>query len=406
MNKLPLLLLLTLFVSFQAVSQNAKYDLRFKIHQIDCHWNTVVFDLEIKAESPTTHFNLADLNIRFSFGNALANPTILQELDVSGVIFNQQHASFYDPHHLNGSNNNIVSYNVPLAGGDGYPIEDVNYVPIGRMSFDIVDISLPLHLDFLSQLNGDFPTTAITEKYNNTYGVAQEAILHDHLDLNYCGYNNGAKIRPKLFLEGPFNSSTREMAIGMNNSGLVPLVQPYAALGMHFGTETTTAAIITNHNIVDWVLVQIRKATDSTVVLGTIAGLLDNEGNVTDVDGQSPILVSQYSQNAFVSIVHRNHLSIMTAQSIDMLYLTITPVDFTTIPLFGNNSTKIDDGKQIMWAGDSDTNGSVNAGDRSNVWNDRNQAQYLRTDLTLDGVVNAADRSVGWNNRNLTAQKP
>lgn len=405
MNKLILLLIAFLF-SIQAIGQQAKYDLRFNFDYFDCHYNQIVFDLEVRAHNPSSHFNIADINIRFSYGNALANPVLVQELDLSGTIFTPQYMCLFEPHHLNGTSNNVVSYNVVMAGGTGYPLDDVNFTPIGKMSLDVVDYNLPLELTFLSLLNGDFPSTTVVEKYNDSLAIAQEGTFYNSFDTNICTHDI-TNIRPKLFLEGPFDSNSREMNIGANMAGLIPTSQPFAALGIYNGPEITTTSVISNHNIVDWVLVQFRKETDSTVILSTKAGLLDNEGNVTDVDGTSPISISSWIvDKAFISIVHRNHLSIMTANPIDLFHFSVTPVDFTTIPLYGNNSTKIDNGTQIMWAGDSDTNGAVNAGDRSSVWNDRNLTQYLRTDYTLDGVVNATDRSVCWNNRNLTAQLP
>ena len=58
------------------------------------------------------------------------------------------------------------------------------------------------------------------------------------------------------------------------------------------------------------------------------------------------------------------------------------------------------------YTGDSDGSGTVNAGDRSNSWNQRNLSGYYGTDVDLSGTVNAGDRSVIWNNRNLSTQVP
>jgi len=59
-----------------------------------------------------------------------------------------------------------------------------------------------------------------------------------------------------------------------------------------------------------------------------------------------------------------------------------------------------------MWSGDVDSDFIIAAGDRSLVWNRRNQTGYLFADVNLDGVVNAIDRSLVWNARNLTTQLP
>ena len=60
----------------------------------------------------------------------------------------------------------------------------------------------------------------------------------------------------------------------------------------------------------------------------------------------------------------------------------------------------------LLWAGDSSADGLVNATDRSDTWNNRNQNGYLNADLNLDGSCNAGDRSIAWNNRNRVGQVP
>jgi len=471
------------------------------------------------------------MNFRFNYNNALANPTLVQELTLSGNVntTTPPTVSFYDTHTLTGTISDIVSYNVSLTGGDGYPLNDIDYVSVGRISFDIIDSSVPIELTFRSKIGGNFPNTFIGEKYNNDLYIAAEASFNDYLQNVYC-FNNtnpitvndmgtgapeitetycvldndsdpetelntgsisivtgptvaegiafvdtlgcisftptagfsgtvpmtyevcddgnsiesvkgadnpdpvslpdpmtpgiatmpalcstgtlevvvgsgGVKVSPKLYLEGPYNSGSGEMTIGVNSSGFLPTTEPFTAIGIHTGTETTTTAILANNAIVDWVLVELRDAANPTTVITTRAALLSSQGVVTDTDGVSPVDFIVTAGNYHVSVIHRNHLGIMTANALALSPMN-TSVDFTTTALYGLNPVKIDSGVQIMWAGDSDTNGAVNAADRSNVWNDRNLSDYLPTDFTLDGTVNAADRSRCWNNRNLTAQLP
>jgi len=63
-------------------------------------------------------------------------------------------------------------------------------------------------------------------------------------------------------------------------------------------------------------------------------------------------------------------------------------------------------GTYAIFSGDTEGSGTVNAADRSNTWNDRNNTGYNGSDLDLSGTVNAADRSTVWNNRNLGTQVP
>ena len=83
--------------------------------------------------------------------------------------------------------------------------------------------------------------------------------------------------------------------------------------------------------------------------------------------------------------------------------------DFTTnqSKAYGANAmADLGGGTYGMYSGDSDGSGTVNAGDRSNTWNDRNKTGYYGSDLDLSGTVNAADRSIVWNRRNLSTQVP
>jgi len=67
-------------------------------------------------------------NYRFSFNRAaLANPRIVEELTISGFIggadlpqMRTLGFTLFSPHNLTGSLDTVMSYNVELAGGDGY----------------------------------------------------------------------------------------------------------------------------------------------------------------------------------------------------------------------------------------------------------------------------------------------
>ncbi len=525
-------ILILFFLSTQLFGQDGQFDVRFKLHSVDCSTNKLLVDVEIRAESSTKTFRVSDMNFRFNFSSGLANPMLDQELTLSGTVSTTSPVttSFYATHTLTGTSNDIVSYNVSLSGGDGYPLNDVDYVPVGRLSFDIVDATIPISFDFRSKLAGDFPATFIGEKFNTALFIADEGAYNNYLQNIYCIANtppvtvndtgtgtpgvagthcvisndsdsetmvdpaslsvvtvptpsqgsifvntatgcieftpaagfsglvsitykicddgnqipatrgadnptpssmpdpmtpgvatttplctNGmlsitvaggpVLVSPKVFLEGPYNSGAGEMSTGVNDDGLLPTSEPYTALGLHNGTETTTAAILTANSIVDWVLVELRDAANPSTILATRAALLDNQGNVTDTDGVSPVGFVVSGANYHVSVVHRNHLGVMTANPLALTSMN-TAIDYTTIGLFGTNAAKMVNGIQVLWTGDANTDGNVNAADRSDTWNDRNIADYLTSDLTLDGVVNAADRSACWNNRNLSAQLP
>ena len=83
-------------------------------------------------------------------------------------------------------------------------------------------------------------------------------------------------------------------------------------------------------------------------------------------------------------------------------------IDFSDagFAVYGTDNRVMDGAVMTMRAGDATSDGSVNAADRADTWNFRNQSGYLLSDVDLSGTCNAADRAITWNNRNASAQLP
>jgi len=148
-----LLVALVLTASAALVSAADEYDVRF--HNATYDGTKVHVDIQVKASNLSETFNLSEQNYRFSFNaEAITNPTIVQELQISGAV----NSSFYAQHSLRGSKANIISYNVELAGGEGYLLND-DWVGVGRLAFDVVDNTQCLELTW--QTPGQFPPTYV-----------------------------------------------------------------------------------------------------------------------------------------------------------------------------------------------------------------------------------------------------
>ena len=158
---------------------------------------------------------------------------------------------------------------------------------------------------------------------------------------------------------------------------------------------------------IDWVLVQLRDEADPTMVIRTRAGLLMSDGYVKDLDGLTPITFSDLGDGMyFLTIQHRNHLSVISDVAIEILAGQGIH-DFTTGGAMGAEPMKLmSGGAYALWCGDLNADGVIDAGDRSIAWNMRNQTGYLQADATMDGVVDASERSVTWNNRNKASGLP
>lgn len=202
--------------------------------------------------------------------------------------------------------------------------------------------------------------------------------------------------------------------------GLIPLIEPYTALGYAFvggGSETTTAGVLAasgNNAIVDWVVVELRSSASNTTVVASKAGLLQRDGDIVGVDGTSPLSFNQPSGSYYVVVRHRNHLGVMTNGTVALSGALVT-VDLTAsgTVTYGTDARKTAGATMLLWAGN--TFKDVPPPSKllyTNADNDRDPILlaiggvvptnsipgYLLTDTNLDGKVKytgaANDRDV------------
>lgn len=278
------------------------------------------------------------------------------------------------------------------------------YLNQGNRTFQADTCLLPLGIQQalkLSDADGDGDVDAF---YLTAEGELYIAENVDHY----------ASLGLKVFLQGPYDPGSGLMSDHLRSSGLLPQEEPYRDLSfslvdgrrekVHPGIFDTTG----QNAIVDWVLVELRNASDPSEVLATRSALLQRDGDVVDIDGKSALAIPAESDisSAYIAVHHRNHLGVMTASAIP-LHSDETIVDFTDVatPTFGVSAqASLGGGVLGLVSGDLDASGVIDAGDRSQAWNDRNVLGYELSDSDLSGVVDASDRSNAWNNRNKTAQ--
>ena len=207
----------------------------------------------------------------------------------------------------------------------------------------------------------------------------------------------------RVFLEGPFSAGL--MSTSLNTGGSIPLNQPYNTTPWNYNGTETAGSIPSG--VVDWVLLELRSNTTTTVARR--AAFLRSNGSLVDLNGTSNVSFPGVpAGNYYLVIYHRNHLPIMTANPVQVSN-NPTLFDLSTGQgqAYGTNAMKdLGGGVYGLYTADTDGSGTVNASDRSNTWNQRNLSGYYGTDVDLSGTVNAADRSSVWNNRNITTQVP
>lgn len=207
----------------------------------------------------------------------------------------------------------------------------------------------------------------------------------------------------KFFLEGPYSGGS--MTTALNTGGYIPSAQPFNTSPWNYTGTESVASIPTG--VVDWTLIELRSTT--TTVAARRAAFIKSDGSLVDLNGTSQLSFAGVPLgNYYVVIYHRNHLAVMTANTVTLSNNpTLYDLTLAQTQAYGTNPMKnLGSGVYGLFTGDADGSGSVNATDRSNTWNQRNLSGYNGTDVDLSGAVNASDRSIVWNNRNISTQVP
>jgi hypothetical protein len=233
--------------------------------------------------------------------------------------------------------------------------------------------------------------------YRKPYGVS----------LNYMSFA----------LEGAFNSSTGFMREDLRLQGLIPLVEPYTAMGypqIGGGGEVATTAGLNpalngGHRAVDWVRVELRAASDPAQLVASGQFLLRTNGRLGKGDIGGDVILRATPGMYYVVVRHRNHLAAMSAAPLNMLSNTAQPntINFmqSGFATYGTNAQKQVGSTMLLWAGDVTGDGELkyvgNGNDRDPILlaiggstPSATITGYHAADVNLDGVV----KYVGNNN--------
>lgn len=127
--------------------------------------------------------------------------------------------------------------------------------------------------------------------------------------------SEGVGVGATIFLEGPFNTASSNMNNSINSD--IPLASP-------FSEAPRTAASIPA-GAVDWVLVELRSGTAASTSLGYRSAFVDQNGNIIDDAGTSGIGLPATPGNHYLVVKHRNHLAVMSDNTITYEWLNLTP---------------------------------------------------------------------------------
>lgn len=217
------------------------------------------------------------------------------------------------------------------------------------------------------------------------------------------------KVAPKVFLEGAYVVADGLMRDVLRANNKLPTTQPYGTLTFtnrnpvaYNGNEQVNSAIFSvsgNDAIVDWVLLEVRNASDPSIVMGRRAALIQRDGNIVDLDGTSDVRIDEIpSGNYLFAVRHRVHLATRTSTPLSFSE-TLTPIDFTNNSNSVSNSQKIIPGTSVygLKVGDSNRDGSNSVLDINPIgsaWNTSlanfNYFNHF-SDLNMDGSITIND---------------
>ncbi|HMQ77883.1 MAG TPA: hypothetical protein PKE21_17360 [Flavobacteriales bacterium] len=223
----------------------------------------------------------------------------------------------------------------------------------------------------------------------------------------------GQQFQLRLLLGGALPNPGLTMRDSLRVKGLVPISEPYTALGYTYvGTpagQTIAPALLTTTGsgaIVDWVVVELRDATSPSTIVHSMPALVRRDGRVMGLNGSTTLRAPLGPELYHVAVRHRTHLGVMTATSHwtnlnplvagGALLLDIRSGQTAT---FGTNAQQPNGANFCLWPGDTNFDGQVkyagSANDRDPILNavggtvptDLVSNVYSPLDVNLDGTI-------------------
>jgi len=160
-------------------------------------------------------------------------------------------------------------------------------------------------------------------------------------------------------------------------------------------------AITGNDAIVDWVFLELRSSSDSTLVVDSRSALIQRDGDIVDVDGVSSIIFNNaFTGSYYLTVKHRNHLGVMSTKTKMSNICKVIDFRQTTTPIFNldilnpiNQALVIVEQGKALWAGNA-------LSDKDIIYqgteNDVNLIYQLVINAVGNGLVSPAYKLKGY----------
>jgi hypothetical protein len=230
---------------------------------------------------------------------------------------------------------------------------------------------------------------------------------------------NGVVVSAKVILQGAFNTATGLMNDNLRAQGYLPITEPYTGLsnfthvkGNSGATLTPSVLPVTGPTaVVDWVFLELRSASNPSVIVATQSALVRRDGVIIDVEGNTSIYFGDIPEaNYYMAVRHRNHFGVRTLNTLAFVRGTTTSFDFSGefAPIYINLAIQTNlattivrsasgTNYQSLWAGDINRDGVIkytgSGNDRAILLTRLNNSLngtasgYLSEDINLSGTV-------------------
>ncbi len=236
---------------------------------------------------------------------------------------------------------------------------DTQAFPPGKLDFIIFsDFTLKAEKSFVVQT--ELMSTARLTNYNLQQTDTGNA--SDHFPVVTDFSIKTATVSPIVYLQGagvnPYAGEEELMRDDLRRNNLLPTISPYTDAVTCEASVFDTTLGQENNDIVDWIYIELRDATDNTQVKYGRSALLQRDGDVVDIDGISTLKLNVPPADYYVAIRHRNHLGIMTGGEVELSDNVVSinfSLDSNLISYGSNPQTQsgIPSGKFAMWAGNA-----------------------------------------------------
>ena len=374
----------------------------------------------------------------FAFsGNQLESVTIGNSLTTigSGAFFGNQLKNVSIPNNVTtiGSgafnNNQLENVSIPNSvttiGNSAFQKNQLGKVTIGNsvttigsfafLNNQLESVSIPNSVTTIGkEAFFDNPLTEIISEgtapatiEENSFGdreninlIVPIGLTDTYKEKGWTGFNitEANHLKIKVYLQGAYtiNEEGEEslMRDDLRAAGALPTSSPYQ------NGETIDNAVFNatgSNAIVDWVEVELREATDNTSVVDSRSALLQRDGDVVALDGISGLAILEANiGNYYIVVNHRNHLGIMTANTVSLSSAVIT-LDLTRDPSLilggedGNAVKELEVGVYGLIGGDFDGNGQIQPPDLNGIVPLIGRSGYNQADVDMNNQILSDD---------------